>query len=78
MGDEKAAGQQPSDDQERAGTEGERTAGSIYSGARAPADPATGDDPGTPGSIYSGEPETDEPDKGDDDGPPDDGSIYSG
>jgi len=83
MGDEKSAGQQPSDEHEKTGKEGEGTAGSIYSGSIYSGDPApaqggTGDDPDAPGSIYSGEPEGDEPDDGDDDGPPDDGSIYSG
>ena len=73
MGDEKAAGQP--DDQEQAGTGGEATAGSIYSGQPAPAQPDTGDDPDQDDSIYSGG--TDDPSNGDD-GPPDDGSIYSG
>jgi len=83
MGDEKSAGQQPSDEHEKTGKEGEGTAGSIYSGSIYSGDPApaqggTGDDPDAPSSIYSGDPEGDEPDDGDDDGPPDDGSIYSG
>jgi hypothetical protein len=83
MGDEKGAGQQPSDEHEKAGKEGEGTAGSIYSGSIYSGDPApaqggTGENPDDPASIYSGDPEGDEPDSGDDDGPPDDGSIYSG
>jgi hypothetical protein len=82
MGDEKSAGQQPSDEHEKTGKEGEGTAGSIYSGSIYSGDPApaqggTGGDPEDPASIYSGEPESDKPDDGDD-SPPDDGSIYSG
>jgi hypothetical protein len=75
MGDETAAGQQPTDDQ--AGTEDAGTEGSIYSGVTDPAQGGT-EDAGTEGSIYSGETEDDGPEDGDDDGPPDVGSIYSG
>lgn len=72
MGDEEAASQQSANDEKQAGT-----AGSIYGGDPAPAQPPTEDDPDSTGSIGGGEPEGDEP-GGDDDGPPDDGSIYGG
>ena len=83
MGDEKNAGQQPSDEHEKTGKEGEGTAGSIYSGSIYSGDPApaqggAGNDPNAPASVDSGEPGSNKPDDGDDDGPPDDGSIYSG
>src|SRR5262245_18110609 len=74
MGDETAAGQQPSDDQEQAGTEGAGTEGSIYGGEPAKVTPDKGDDPG---SIYGGEPAEETADAGDDEGPPDT-SIYGG
>jgi len=68
MGDEEAAGQQPADDEKKAGT-----AGSIYGGDPEPAQPGAEDDPDSTGSIDGGE-----PDDGDGEGPPDDGSIYGG